>query len=151
VEGLRGHDRPHDPAGLRQPDGHDVARAPQGHAPGDGDDDEGNRQAGSGRGRDARPDEAHVPDPLPEAPARHDAQGDACHARPRGGDDPHAGLHEGADAGADAQGHGHPDAPHAAGRRAARRAGDDLVPPRKGIIKGTGAAAAPARRPALDR
>jgi hypothetical protein len=57
----------------------------------------------------------------------------ALHARARRGDDPHARLHEGADAGHDAQGHGQSDASHAAGRRASRRAENDRLSARPGV------------------
>ncbi len=75
-------------------------------------------------------DETGFSGPFPEAPARHDAQGHARHARADRPADPDARLYGRADARDDAQGHGQPDAPHAAGRRVDRRAQDDFLPAR---------------------
>ena len=124
VGGLRGHDHADDPAGVRRPDGHDVAGADRRHAARHGAHD-----APHGQGpRRAEPDEADVPGALPAPAAADDAQGDADHAQEGRGADPDARLHARADAGSHAQGHGQPHAAHDRRRGAADHPADDRLP-----------------------
>ena len=122
--GLRGHDRADDTAGVRRPDGHDVARAHRRHAVRHGADDEGD---GQGAGR-ARPDEADVPGAVPAPVAADDAQGHVDHARAHRRARADARLHGRADAGDDARHHGQPHAAHDRRRGAAGDRSDGGLP-----------------------